>query len=306
MPRPPTVLALLLLGAAHCGGVVVTPDNARPDASPTDASPADAPPADAPPDRPDSPPCADVRAACGPLPQQVVVGRATGLVGLDGARARFAIRYARAQGEGPGSQLGVVSAWATVRGGSFEACVCLPRGGSEYPALAALVLAPGAAGETGADLARASYSQRFATLGEEDFTMALAEPAPRPIAEAALAAMEERALAVTVRGLDAAPAGAAVHAGVVAAERPVASQLATARVEGGRAALSWSMPGRARNGERAAVLVDRNNDRRCDPGDLGGFAALGGGAEASVGALVTGDALAPVCAALALETPRER
>jgi hypothetical protein len=296
-------LVLLLLATTGCSAVVTAGDAAPvSDASPvTDATPvADA----APPPTPDSPPCEAVRASCGPLPQQVVRGRAEGLVGLDGGRARFAIRYNR-DGVGGVRTDGVVSAWATVAGGAFEACVCLPRGGNEYPMVAALVYAPGSAGESSRGVVRAMASQRFATLGDEQLAAGLTETPPAAVIETAVAAMEDRTAEVTARGFDGALEGAMVFAGLVANERPVAAQIAVASVTGGDARLAWVVPGRAWPSERLVLLVDRNRDRLCDPGDLGGAVSLGERASITVPTLVTGAALEPLCASLALGAPRE-
>lgn len=308
MSRHTSLWSLLVALATGCGGVVITGADATPaDATPADVTPADAAPADVAVDRPPpptSPPCEAVRAACGPLPQQFVRGHAEGLTGLDGARARFAIRYNR-DGTGGVRPDGVASAWATVTHGAFEACVCLPRGGNEYPMVAALVYAPGATGETSRDVARAMASQRFATLGDEELGGALAGTPPRTVIEAALAAMEERSTELTVRGWPGSLEGATIHAGLVSDARPVAAQITTQTVTSGSARLLWFMPGRASPDERVVILVDRNRDRRCDPDDLAASAPLDGRAELTAPTLVTGAALAPLCAALALDAPRE-
>lgn len=303
--RRPGLLALLLLGvgAAHCGGVVVSADgdagSVQPDAPAPDA------PAVAPLDVPTSPGCAEVRAACGDAPQQFVRGHAEGLTGLDGARVRFAMRYLLERGNGLDVPHGVVSAWARVERGAFEACVCMPRGGNEYPEVAAVVFAPGSAGETGRDVARAVFSRRYATLGDEDASHSLRETPSEAQAEAALAAMVERTASVTVRGLDAAE-GARVYAGLVADERPVAAQVSGGAVEGGAVQLRWIMPGTEWPSERLALVVDRNGNRRCDDADLGASVRLGGRREVTLGALVQGAALTPICRAVLLDAERER
>lgn len=248
--------------------------------------------------------CDAVRAACGPAPQTFVRGRAEGLTVPDGAVARFAIRYVPADDASLSDARGVVVGTARVRGGAFEACVCVPRGASGYPQVAAVVLAPGAAGLRGGDVLRGMVSQRFATLGDEDVSEALRPPPSRAQAEAALAAMDDRALprTLTLPGVD---EGATVFAGVVASERPVAAQVATTTVRDGRASVTWNMPGRAWPDERVAVLVDRNRDRRCDAGDLALWAPLGRDAEPVTATPATGAVMTAVCAALALDDLRE-
>lgn len=96
-----------------------------------------------------------------------------------------------------------------------------------------------------------------------------------------------------------------VFAGVVSSERPVAAQAVMTTVREGRAGLVWNMPGRAWPDERVALLVDRNRDRRCDPGDLALWAPLGREAEPVSATLTAGTAMTSVCAALALDDTRE-
>src|SRR4051812_9977776 len=83
-------LALLALGTAHCGAAVAPGDSDA--GAPVDSgaiAEQDAGPVVAP-----SPSCEEVRAGCGPSPQQFIRGHADGLTGLDGARVEFAVRYA--------------------------------------------------------------------------------------------------------------------------------------------------------------------------------------------------------------------
>lgn len=248
--------------------------------------------------------CDAVRAACGPAPQTFVRGAATGLAVPDGALARFAIRYVPAENASLSDARGVVVGTARVRGGAFEACVCVPRAANGYPQVAAVVLAPGAAGLRAGDVLRGMVSQRFATLGEEDVSEALRAPPSRAQAEAALAAMDDRAItrAVVLPGVE---EGVTVFAGVVSTERPVAAQVVMTTVREGRAGLVWNMPGRAWPDERVALLVDRNRDRRCDAGDLAFWAPLGREAEPVSATLASGAAMTSVCAALALDDTRE-
>ena len=294
---------LLALSAAHCGGVVVSSNQV--DAAGSDAATSDAAIVKAAPDAAPSPTCAEVRASCGPAPQMFVRGHAEGLAGLDGARAQFAMRYLLQRGNGLNVPHGVVSAWGRVEGGAFEACVCLPRGANEYPELAAVVFAPGSAGETSRNVARAAYSQRYATLGDEDLAYFLRESPTAAQVEAALAAMVDRTSAVTVRGLDPGE-GARIYGGLVADERPVAAQVVGGVVADGRVRLEWIMPGRQWPTERVALVVDRNGNRRCDEGDLGASVRLDGRQEVAVGSWLQGASLTAACQALRLEAERER
>lgn len=292
---------VLAVGISGCGMVVngTVGDAAVPDAATGDAvAVAEAAvPAE-------SAACDAVRAGCGPAPQTFVRGLAAGLAVPDGALARFAIRYVPAENASLSDARGVVVGTARVRGGAFEACVCVPRAANGYPQVAAVVLAPGAAGLRGGDVLRGMVSQRFATLGEEDVSEALRAPPSRAQAEAALAAMDDRALtrSVLLPGVD---DGATVFGGVVSAERPVAAQVVLATAGAGRAGLVWNMPGRAWSDERVALLVDRNRDRRCDVGDLAFWAPLGREAEPVTATVASGAAMTAVCAALALDDPRE-
>jgi hypothetical protein len=273
-------------------------DAAVPDAAVTDAGAGAAAEASVP---AESAACDAVRAGCVTAPQTFVRGHAAGLTAPDGAVARFAIRYVPSEGASLSDARGVAVGTARVRGGAFEACVCVPRGANGYPQVAAVVLAPGATGLRGGDVLRGMVSQRFATLGDEDVSEALRAPPSRAQAEAALAAMDDRALVRTVilAGVD---DGATVFAGVVSTERPVAAQVAVTMVREGRVALGWNMPGRAWPDERVALLVDRNGDRRCDAGDSVFWAPLGREGESVT---ATGAAMTAVCAALALDDTRE-
>lgn len=297
------LLLVLSLVAAGCGASV-TP---APEAGDAGSLPPDAPSAQALTPAPGTASCAEVRAACGAEPQTFVRGHAAGLAGLEGARVRFAMRYLLREGDGLNVPHGVVSAAAEVRGGAFEACVCMPRGGSGYPQVAAVAFAPGSTGETGREVARAVFSQRYATLGDEDLTMAFG-PAPTvPQAEAALAGLSDRSHSLRVRGLDRAAEGLRAFAGLVADERPVAAQVLQTAVEGGALALDWIMPGRHWSSERLVLVIDRNGNARCDEGDLGATVRLDGRRELDgVGAWAEGGALRGLCQALSMEDSRER
>lgn len=292
---------VLAVSVAGCGMVVngTVGDAAVPDAAVTDAGAAAEASVPA-----ESAACDAVRAGCVTAPQTFVRGHAAGLTAPDGAVARFAIRYVPSEGASLSDARGVAVGTARVRGGAFEACVCVPRGANGYPQVAAVVLAPGAAGLRGGDVLRGMVSQRFATLGDEDVSEALRAPPSRAQAEAALAAMDDRALtrAVILPGVD---DGATVFAGVVSTERSVAAQVAVTMVREGRVALAWNMPGRTWPDERVALLVDRNGDRRCDAGDGAFWAPLGRESEPVTAAAATGAVMTAVCAALALDDTRE-
>jgi hypothetical protein len=219
------------------------------------------------------------------------------------------MRYLRADGRGLDVPHGVVVATTEVRDGAFEACVCMPEGANGYPQVAAVVFAPGAAGETGRDVARATFSQRYATLGDEDLSFALTGVAQPAEVEAAVAALVDRTRQLRVTGLpEAEAADGFVHAGLVADERPVAAQVVAGGPDGAATAFDWIMPGPAWPSERVAIVVDRNRNRRCDEGDLGMIAPVGGRSSLDVAgaAWSQGAALTAVCAAVGLGVSRER
>nr|MBK7068719.1 hypothetical protein [Deltaproteobacteria bacterium] len=251
--------------------------------------------------------CEEVRAACGPAPQQFVRGHARGLTGLDGARARFAMRYVLREGEGLNVAHGVVVAGPRCGAApSRPACVHaagrlgLPPDGLRWSCA-------GDERRDGPRGRRAMFSQRYATLGDEDVSFALNEVPSAPETEAALAALVDRTHELRVRGLDAMVEGGRAYAALVADERPVAAQVIGGLVEGGSLSLDWIMPGRQWPTERLALLIDRNGNRRCDDGDLGATVRLDGRRELDgVGPWVQGAALQDVCRALSLESGRER
>jgi hypothetical protein len=293
------LVSLLSLFVVHCGATVTT---VSPDAS-TDAPPADAAPLPLP--EPTAP-CDLVAAQCNVAPQQLFRATATGLTGLDGASAQVAVRYVRNEGAGLTEPRGVVVGRTVVRGGSFEACACIPRNADGYPEVAAVVFAPGSRRETARDVARGFYSQRFAVVGPEDMTESLRE-APTPVAaEAALAALDERSTTGVLRGLTV-RADATVYAGLVADERPIAAQAVMGTVADGSATFLWSMPGRAWPSERVVFVVDENGDWRCDASDSGGTVRrdAAGVATVAAGAIVRGAAVLPLCDALRVGVPRE-
>lgn len=213
--------------------------------------------------------CAAVRARCGPAPMRFVRGSASGLAGLDGARARFAVRYLAETGTGIDGPRRVVVGGATVVNGSFEACVCLPLGGNNYPQLGAVVFAPGTRGERAEDARRAHFSQRFATLGDDDFTAEFsmsATPEPAVVARA-LASLVERTVRVELRAIEPMFQGRTLFGALVADGRPIPTDRALGMIANGDATLEWVMPGRASTNERAVLVVDANGDRRCSDGD---------------------------------------
>ena len=284
----------LALSLVHCGGSVATspgePSVTKPTETPTPWVESA---------------CATVKASCTSAPAMYVVGHATGLVGLDGARAEFAVRYLTEDGAGLDVPHGVAVGRTYVKDGGFETCACVPTGANMYPELAAVVYAPKTTSETGKDVARATYSQRYATLGDEDFTYALGAVPTDAQKETAVAAMIERATAVTLRGIDA-TGGARVTAGLVADDRPIAPQLASAAIESGSdLRFSWTMPGRSTASERVAFFVDRDANGLCDPAtDAGGFRPFASVIDAS-GPLLVGADLKAICDALQPDVPRE-
>lgn len=252
-------------------------------------------------------PCAEVEAACAEAPQRLFRATATGLDGLDGARVQVAVRYLERDDAGLDAPRGLALGGATVRGGGFEACACVPRNANVYPQVAVVVLAPGARGETARDVARGFVSQRFAIVGPEDVSFMLRDAPSTAAAEAALAALDPRSAETSVTGVDARHEGVQAFAGLVAAERPVAAQVATALVTDAALRFVWSMPGRAWPTERMVLVLDLDGDRRCGAGDVGASVTRDAAGAVVVGAAswLRGDALAPVCDALRIDVPRE-
>jgi hypothetical protein len=246
--------------------------------------------------------CTEVKATCGAAPAMFVRAHASGLTGLEGARAAVAIRYLDEEGDGLDVPHGVVVGRTSVHDGAFETCVCVPHGAGAYPEVAAVVYPPGTTSETGHDVVRATYSQRYAVIDDEDATYALGAVPNDAVKEAAVAAMFERTAEVTLNGLAGAD-GARVIAGLVADDRSVAPQLSNAAVDSGSALVRWTMPGRKSASERIAFFVDRNGNGLCDPDvDEGGFAPLADVVDVS--ATTSGAALNPVCDALLTNVPR--
>jgi hypothetical protein len=287
-------LIVFFLCTASCGGTVA------PDSPASDKSP----PVTTTPTEWKVTSCAEVKAACTTAPAVYVNGHASGLADLEGARAEFAIRYVSEEGMGLDGPHGVVVGRTFVYDGAFETCVCVPHSAGMYPQVAAVVYAPGTTSETGHDVARATFSQRYATLGDEDLTYAFGAVPNDAMKEAAVAAMIDRSATVTLNGLSSVE-GTRVVAGLVGDDRSIAPQLANADVTSGSAIVSWSMPGKASSSERIAFFVDKNGNGLCDvDADAGGFLAFGESVDAS-STLFVGTALAPVCDALRTDMPRE-
>jgi hypothetical protein len=288
-----------LFALVGCGGSVAPLDAAVAD---TGTPPADtAPPAA--PEWAETPSCDAIKASCTAEPATFVVGHAEDLVGLDGARVDFAIRYLREEGVGLSGEHGVVVGRSHVKGTTFEACVCVPYGANNYPQVAAVVYRPGTKGITSADVARASFSQRYATLGDENVGYGLNALPTAAQKEAAVAAMSDRVATITLRNLDKVE-GAHVSAGLIADERPVAAQIVGGAVESTSTKLIFTMPGHAWSSERVAFFVDANKNGKCelDGTDMGGFAEPTGD---FAGKWLSGAALAPVCEALLPAASRE-
>lgn len=236
-----------------------------------------------------------------------VRGHAENLNGVDGAHVRFAVRYLLAEGDGLDVPHGVVSAASVVRNGSFEACVCVPNNAENYPQLAAVIFRPNSTTETPETVARAMYSGRYATGGDENVSHGLNALASAPMITAALAALEDRVATLTM--LDGLTLSAAdtITAGIVSTERPLAASTTRGTLEGNNIQFRWIMPGRVLPNERVVFVIDRNHNNRCDGADSGGFATMGANATLNAGSLtlLTGAALTPVCDALLVGTPRQ-
>jgi hypothetical protein len=286
-------LIVFFLCTASCGGAVAP-----------DSPAASTPPVTTTPTEWKETSCSEVKAACTTDPAVFVLGHASGLAGLEGARAEVAIRYVAEEGAGLDVSHGVVVGRTYVHDGAFETCVCVPHGANMYPEVAAVVFQPGTSSETGRDVARAMYSQRYATLGEEDVSYALGAVPNDAQKEAAVAAMIERSASVTLQGLAGAE-GARIVAGLVADDRSIAPQLAGGAVEGGNAVVRWTMPGKSSPSEKVAFFVDKNGNGRCDTDfDAGAIKPYGEVVDAS-SALLVGADLAVVCDALRTDAPRE-
>ncbi len=283
----------LLVLTAHCGGSVVT--------DPAPSSSTEPPPGQTAQPWVETPSCAVVAASCGSDPAVVVRGHASGFADLEGARAEFAVRYAPENGSVFEDPPNVAVGRTRVKDGAFETCVCVPHGANMYPQIAAVVYLPGTTGITSKDVARATFSQRYATLGDEDVTYAC-HAAPSVLQkESALAAMVERTASVRLRT---APPGVNVIGGLVADERPVAAQITGGYVEGTDVSLRWTMPGRAWSSERVAFFLDRNANGKCDAEDAGAFAPFAATIDAPTSWL-EGAAITPVCDALRAGESRE-
>lgn len=288
-------LFLLALGLVHCGGSVAA------DSSPTPA--ADTGVVTTPEPEPtwaETAACATVEASCTGKEAVVVTGKASGLAFLDGARVEFAVRYIKEEGRGLDVPRGVALGRTSVKAGAFSTCVCVPTGANLYPQIAAAVYRPHSTSLTSKDVVRATFSQRYATLGTEDVGYALNAVPTELQKAAAVAAMSDRVASIVIHGLGTYDG---VTAGLVADERPLAAQVVTGGAKSGSATLAFHMPGRAYASERVAFFVDRNTNGKCDDGDVGGFAPSAPTIE--VKTWLEGTALTPVCDALRPESSRE-
>jgi hypothetical protein len=291
MRRFSLVLVVLAVGSAHCGGAVAPSDETEPKASHTAWSVTAS--------------CAEVKASCVSAPATFVHGHATGLAALDGARAEFAVRYILTEGSGLDVPHGVVVGRTHVKDGAFEACVCVPHGANMYPQIASVVYHPQTTGGTSRDVARATFSQRYATLGDEDLSYALNAVPSELQKEAAVAAMIERTASTIVGNLRSFE-GSRVIAGLVSDDRPVAAQIARESVENGKVAITWTMPGHASPSERVVFFIDGNNNGLCDTdgSDVGGVTSFGGNIDFTSSWLANAE-LSPVCDALQPSASRE-
>lgn len=249
--------------------------------------------------------CAEVEARCTDAPQRFFRSSASGLTGLDGGRVEVAVRYLLSEGAGLNVPHGVALGRTDVRGGAFEVCVCVPRNANLYPQVAAVVFTPGSRAETGRDVARGFFSQRYAIVGAEDLSHSLREAPSPAMAEAALAAMSERVASATLLGLDGALEGSRVFGGVVSAERPIAATVAHGAVRGSSARLEWIMPGREWPSESVVFVIDGNGNGRCDESDVGASARPDAEGIVRVGALSRGAAVRPLCEALRMDLARD-
>jgi hypothetical protein len=299
------ILLFLALSSANCGGAVSAPAGTTTDAGPTADTGGPSIDVGTPETWTETASCAEVKATCGSDPAMVVLGHSAGLAGLDGARVEFAVRYLDEEGGGLDVPHRVALGRTVVHGDAFSTCVCVPHGANMYPEVAAVVYLPGTTTSTSKDVARASYSQRYATLGDEDVSYALGAVPTALQKEAAVAAMVERTAKITMTNL-ALVEGRRMIAGLIADDRPFAPQTSSGAVEGGKVDLHWMMPGRASASERVAFFVDQNENGLCDvDGSDRGALLPSSTAIAFSGAWLTGSALAPVCDALQPGAPRE-
>lgn len=280
-----TALALLTVQTVHCGGAVASDPTVVPPTQTVSL-----------PEWKETASCEEIARTCKTDPALLVRGHAEGLSSdTEGARVEFAVRYVedRSAFDVPH---GVALGRTHVEGGSFSTCVCVPEGANMYPQVAAVVYRPGSRAETPADAIRATYSQRYATLGDEDVAYGLSAVPGEAQKSAAVAAMVKRTASVLLKNVG----EGSVVAGIVADERPVASQLSYGGAEGSVVSLRWAMPGRASTSERVAFFIDKNTNGMCDAGDLAAFAPLSGAFD---GKWLTD--IKPVCDALQPDAPRE-
>ena len=256
----------------------------------------------------DSPACAEIARSCVGAEALVVRGHAEGLAGLDGARVEFGVRYVGRESAGGGLAVPryVARGTTTVRGAAFESCVCVPYNSNGYPEIVGAVFAAGTSGTLGRDVVRAMYSQRYATLGDEDLSANFAAPSTALIGEVAAAALSERFVTVTVRTAAPFPARARTFAGLVATDRPLAPELSrNPPMADGSIALSWFRPGAALAGERVVLVADQNDNNGCDAGDLAVEVPFDGRTALVAGPWLVGADVLPLCTALSVGGMRE-
>jgi hypothetical protein len=254
--------------------------------------------------------CAAVRDACEETSEsdspRFTRAFASGLGALEGAPVRFAVRYLLTLGSGLDTPRGVVTASTTVEGGEFEACVCVPRNGNNYPEIAAAVFAVGSNAERGSEVELGYLTQAFGVAVEQDLSSDLAA-VDEVDAELVVAAMTERTEEIHLSGLEGELDDVTLWAGIIAPERPLAARLVRTEAGSAEADLLFSMPGFAWPDEELVVIFDRDDDGSCGEGDVAyGFPDLAGRTEldAGEGLRVEGATdLGPPCAALRVDLP---
>ena len=252
--------------------------------------------------------CDEVRAACTGPEAMMVRGHVSQVADLEGHSFCFAMRYLTRSGDGLDHAYDVVRSSSVIRDGRAEACVCVPQGANNYPQVAAVIVRPGEREIRADNTVRASFSRRYATLGNEGFVWTLTGAPRREEVAAGLAAMDSRGFSLTLRGRSPQVAAGIVRGGLVGAARPLAYDVARATLGPSDPVLRWVMPGRQLDDERVALWHDGNDDGRCDEADLGAFVVLAGRTEIPMKAVdwARGATLASVCDALVLNGQGER
>lgn len=253
-------------------------------------------------------PCDEVRATCTGPEAMMVRGHVSQVADLEGHSFCFAMRYLTRSGDGLDHPYDVVRSTSVIREGRAEACVCVPQGANSYPQVAAVIVRPGERELRADNTARASFSRRYATLGDEGFVWTLTGAPSREVVAAGLAAMDSRGFSLTLRGRSPQVTGATMRGGLVGAARPLAYDVARTTIGPSDPVLRWVMPGRQLDDERVALWHDRNDDGRCDEADQGAFVVLAGRTEIPMESVSwsQGAMLASVCDALVLNGQGER